>query len=123
MCACSVANELASIYPAGVVADVSIGSLRFVSGAPIVLGRDIGGLYAMTSICTHANCRMDEKGAIEGTSLYCACHGARFDAVGAVTKGPARRALEHYLVTIAVDDTITVDTGTVVAASTRSVVR
>jgi Rieske Fe-S protein len=122
LCACSdlTVDEPRSIFLAGTIADINVGSLRFVSGAPIVLGRDIDGVYAMTSVCTHANCRMDEKGAIEETALYCACHGARFDAFGTVTKGPARRPLDPYLVAIAVDGTITIDTSTVVAASTRA---
>jgi Rieske Fe-S protein len=101
---------------AGNVADVSEGSLRAVSG--LILGRDAGGLYAMTATCTHQGCRV----SVSGTALNCPCHGSAFDANGAVTRGPAGSPLRHFLVTLAADGAITIDPTMTVAAAARTAV-
>jgi Rieske Fe-S protein len=100
-------------FAAGNVADAPIGTLSFV------LGRDDAGIYAMTGVCTHTRCSMLADGSIDATGLYCSCHGSRFDRVGKVTKGPARRALKHYLVEVDGTGELTIQAGEVVDASTR----
>lgn len=98
---------------AGNVANVAEGSLRGVSGS--ILGRDAGGLYAMSASCTHQGCAV----SVSGTALNCPCHGSAFDANGAVTRGPAASPLRHFLVTLAPDGTITIDPTMPVAANIR----
>lgn len=60
-----------------------------------VLTRSAAGVFALSSACTHAGCPVFRSGA----TLYCDCHGSRFDAEsGALIEGPARRALTRYSV-------------------------
>jgi Rieske Fe-S protein len=101
---------------AGNVANVAVGSLRALSG--VILGRDADGLYAMTSVCTHQGCTV----RVSGTTISCPCHGSAFDAVGAVTRGPAASPLRHFQVTVAADGSVTIDPTVPVAATTRTAV-
>ncbi len=107
---------------AGNVSSLAVGDLQGVSGSPVCIGRDSGGVYAMTTLCTHEQCDMQTDGRINSKGLYCACHGSKFDVNGAVTKGPATKALAHYEVAVACDGTITVDKSSKVDASTRAAV-
>lgn len=105
---------------AGNVSAVPVGYLGFVPGAAAILGRDTGGLYAMTAVCTHQQCDISQSGTATASGVQCNCHGARFSTTGTVVSGPAKSALEHYQVDLAADGTITVQVGTVVAAATRT---
>ena len=55
-------------------------------------------VIALSAICTHAGCSMDYLPAQH--LLDCQCHGSQFSTDGAVTRGPARRALRVYSATI-----------------------
>jgi nitrite reductase/ring-hydroxylating ferredoxin subunit len=105
---------------AGNVKDVPVGYLAFVGDGSVILGRDAGGLYAMTSLCPHQSCDMHKDGGISAGSVTCACHGSVFDRNGNAVRGPARGILEHYRVDLATDGSITVQSGTVVDAATRT---
>ena len=52
-------------------------------------------LVALTSICTHRRCKLDDE-AEKGFS--CPCHGSTFDINGHVLEGPARVDLPQYTV-------------------------
>ncbi|HEX7652694.1 MAG TPA: Rieske (2Fe-2S) protein [Verrucomicrobiae bacterium] len=54
-------------------------------------------LIAMSSICTHRNCKLELQ---KNQSYWCPCHDSAFDAEGHVTQGPAKRDLPKYPVTI-----------------------
>ena len=101
---------------AGNVTDTHEGTLSVVPGAPAILARDQSGLYAMTITCTHEGCDV----APEGTTLFCPCHGSRFDDNGAVLSGPAGSPLVHFAVSLDAAGGITVDGGTQVSPSTRT---
>ncbi|GAC1570815.1 MAG: hypothetical protein NVS3B20_23680 [Polyangiales bacterium] len=107
---------------AGKVKDVPPNSLAPVADQPVALGRDAGGLYALTTICTHEQCNMRSDGAISTSGLTCSCHNSTFDRNGAVTGGPARGPLEHYRVDVASDGSITIQAGDIVTAATRTAV-
>lgn len=47
--------------------------------------------YAISAVCTHLGCIVDWEPAAQ--SFVCPCHGSRYDALGEVTHGPARRSL------------------------------
>jgi nitrite reductase/ring-hydroxylating ferredoxin subunit len=104
---------------AGNVSALAVGSLQVIAGQPVVLGRDAGGLYAMSTICTHQQCDMRNDGSITSTGLTCDCHSSVFDAQGQPTSGPASRALPHYAVEIAAGGAITVHAGVAVSVATR----
>lgn len=54
---------------------------------------DAGGIYAVSSICTHNGCSVlleDNKG------FGCPCHDSEYDLQGAVLQGPAKLPLKHF---------------------------
>jgi Rieske Fe-S protein len=103
----------------GKVADLPKGTVKFVAGKPVILGRDDKGVYAMSAICTHEQCDISKDGSIGTDSIQCDCHGSRYDKNGKVTKGPAPNNLDHYKVDIAQDGSITIQAGQIVAADVR----
>jgi cytochrome b6-f complex iron-sulfur subunit len=103
---------------AGNISQLQVGSLLVMSN--VVVARDANGVYAMSAICTHAGCYLDDGSQTIAAGLSCPCHGSSFDGSGAVTRGPARTPLKHYAVTIAADGSITVDGSMPVSASART---
>jgi Rieske Fe-S protein len=93
---------------AGNVAEIPENTLRPVNDAPVILGRDSGGLYAMTSTCTHAGCDMIADGRVNADGVVCGCHNSHFDRNGRVTSGPARAPLQHFAVSVDSTGAITV---------------
>lgn len=63
----------------------------------------------MSAVCTHAGRLLDDGAETIAAGLDCPCHGSQFDGNGAVTRGPAGEPLQHYLVTIASDGSLTLD--------------
>ena len=104
--------------PAGNVSATTVGQLVVVPNAPAILARDDQGLYAMTITCTHEGCDVGPM----GTTLFCACHGSRFDSNGKVLQGPAGSPLVHFSVTLDAKGDITVHGGAQVDASVRTAV-
>jgi Rieske Fe-S protein len=105
---------------AGNVSATSVGALLDVPGEAVILGRDGGGLYAMSAACTHAGCMLAIVGATGNEELSCPCHGSLFDADGAVNRGPAQAPLQHYLVEVVADGSITIHGEQPVAADART---
>jgi Rieske Fe-S protein len=103
---------------AGNMSALSVGTMLVMSN--VVVARDAGGVYAMSAVCTHEGCLLDDNSRTTTGGLSCACHGSTFDAAGNVTRGPARMPLPHYAVTIASDGSITVDGSQPVSPSTRT---
>jgi cytochrome b6-f complex iron-sulfur subunit len=89
-------------------------------GSGVVVGRDVGGLYAMSSICTHQGCGMNIVGSAPKASLHCPCHGSNFSATGAVTNGPARAPLIHYELAVSASGDLAVCLNAIVASTTRT---
>jgi Rieske Fe-S protein len=118
-CGQPTANELDGPVAAGNVADLSVGTWRAV-GESAVVGRDAQGVFAMSTVCTHARCPAALVSAQVSDGLYCGCHGSRFDGQGAVTHGPAARALAHYRVDLAADGGLTVRGDLVVTSADRT---
>ena len=102
----------------GNISALSVGTMLVMSN--VVVARDAGGVYAMSAVCTHEGCLLDQSSQTIGAGLSCPCHGSTFDGAGNVTRGPARAPLQHYAVTIAADGSVTVDGSRAVSASTRA---
>jgi len=66
---------------------------------------------------------MANYGRINSNGMFCNCHGSQFDADGNVLRGPARRALDHYKVTVNANGDVYVDSMNVVSESTRVAVQ
>lgn len=111
--------------PVGLPADFAAAGLHLVPGTKVLIGRDAKGLYALTSLCTHEFCDMDEKnqgqslGTVSALGITCNCHGSKFDLLGAVVKGPAVKPLKAYAMALDCDGKIYVDKTTVVAITER----
>jgi Rieske Fe-S protein len=106
-----------SAIAAGKVSDYPVGTLKGLAGWSLIVGRDSGGLYAMSSLCTHAGC--DMVGGVSSNGVFCNCHGSSFDANGNVTGGPARSALQHFALKVDSTGAITVDGTTQVGENVR----
>jgi Rieske Fe-S protein len=105
---------------AGNVSALSVGTLRVLSN--VAVARDSEGVYAMSAVCTHQGCLLSDAGGSIVSGLGCPCHGSAFDGAGAVTRGPAQAALQHYAVSIASDGSMTVDGSQPVSTATRTTV-
>jgi len=111
--------ERVGVVGAGTVDDTPVGTLRALGGQPVAIGRDSGGLYALTLTCSHQGCNIARRGSVNGTGIYCGCHGARFDANGRVLAGPAPDDLTHFAVQVDGQGNVTVDTEADVGESER----
>jgi Rieske Fe-S protein len=114
---CSVAPAQFGTVPAGNLSDLAVGDIKPVQGVSAFVARDAGGVYAMTTICTHAGC--DLSGGVSSDQITCPCHGSVFDANGNVISGPAPTPLVHYAVAIDASGDITVNGAQQVDASDR----
>jgi nitrite reductase/ring-hydroxylating ferredoxin subunit len=99
--------------------DVPVGFIG-VATAGLLLGRDAGGLYAMTATCTHNQCDLTNYGTFTASGISCGCHGSMFSPTGQAIHGPAIDPLEHFKVTVGADDAWAIDRATVVAATERT---
>ena len=67
-------------------------------GTPILVIRQSATTYtALSMLCTHTGCQVSSP---SGGSIYCQCHGSRFNLNGQVLAGPAPSALTNYAVTL-----------------------
>jgi nitrite reductase/ring-hydroxylating ferredoxin subunit len=103
---------------AGNVSGLAVGSLHVMSN--VIVARDAAGVYAMSAVCTHAGCLLDDGAGTIAAGLSCGCHGSAFDGNGAVTRGPARQALQHYAVSVGTDGSVVVDGSQPVSSGTRT---
>jgi Rieske Fe-S protein len=73
---------------AGNVSALTVPSLTVLQPMPVRIGRDAGGIYAMTLTCTHAGCDIG-MGTVNPSGLQCPCHGSQYDARMATSRaGP-----------------------------------
>ena len=120
---CGNASPSTDPFSAGRVADHPMGAEG--------VGRDAGGYYAFSAICTHESNTLEFREpsactaptgctSISMTGLTrCPVHFSRFDANGAVIVGPAAAPLPHFQVAVASGE-ITVSPAISVAATVRS---
>jgi len=64
------------------------------AGMPLLIIRQTATAYTALSMkCTHEDCQVDNP---SGGTIYCSCHGSRFDLHGSVLHGPASRPLTSF---------------------------
>lgn len=100
---------------AGLVADLPVGTIKPIPGAPAFVARDAMGVYALTRTCTHNGCGVTAV----ASGFHCYCHGSDFDMNGEVRQGPAPDPLAHFAVDIDGAGNITVHGGQQVGADVR----
>lgn len=103
------------IIVAGAAADFPLGALTPLANGPVFIGRDEGGLFALSAICTHLGCTV----ARNGDELACPCHGSRFAARGANLTGPATRPLPYLALTLNDEGLVEVNLAQVVEPGSR----
>ena len=106
----------AGSYDSGLASALTVGQAKYVSSQDMFVCRDANGVFAMTSLCPHAQCTLTKK----TSQYYCNCHGATFDLNGGSPTSPAHKALEHYAVCIDSAGHVQVDFNNIVAATTRA---
>ena len=102
---------------AGPSTKFAVGTSTFFECARVLLQRDAGGIYAMTSICPHEQC--DVAFAPATHDFQCPCHLSTFDFNGGLTMGPATTGLVHFAVSLDGSGNVVVDLATTVPAATR----
>jgi nitrite reductase/ring-hydroxylating ferredoxin subunit len=110
---------------AGNASALALDTVAKVAGTEVLVGLDAGGLYAMSSICTHFGCNLNEEsGSIESDgSIACGSpcgHGSVFGRDGSVLGGPAGAPLKHWRVDIDDAGEITVQVGDEVGIDDRT---
>lgn len=99
--------------------------LNILQGQKVIIGKDSGGYYALTAICTHSSCNMDAQGKLTTSGgqqvIRCTCHGSEFFGDGSVAQGPAGKPLKAYALALGCDGFLYVDTATVVPSAQRLV--
>ena len=101
--------------------DVPVGFIG-VAKPGLLLGRDAGGLYAMTATCTHNQCDLTNYGTFSSSSISCGCHGSMFSPTGQAIHGPAIDPLKHFQVSVAADGAWSIDATKVVDGAVRTAV-
>jgi Rieske Fe-S protein len=112
-------TSLPALVPAGPPSGVAASSLRPVGGVAVAIGRDSGGIFALSLICTHQGCDISASGSVTANAIDCFCHGSVFDGNGAVRRGPAGSPLPHFKVDLDGAGSLQIHTDQVVPASTR----
>lgn len=91
--------------------------LTYLENHRLFIGRDQGGLYAISAICTHLGCTVkmmnlnqSRRVSIAGKPVdilqefHCPCHGSKYYGDGTNYAGPAPRPLDWYRVEVSPDD-------------------
>jgi cytochrome b6-f complex iron-sulfur subunit len=92
-------------YPAS-----ALPKAKAVYQAPLIPGLE-AGLIASYQKCPHLGCRVPECASSQW--FECPCHGSQYNRVGEKKGGPAPRGLDHFVLTVAGNGDVTIDTGTV----------
>ena len=73
--------------------------VQYTGGSVLVAHADDGTYHAMSAVCTHQGCSIDQYNS-GSKEFVCPCHGSRFNTSGGVTNGPASTALKQYATTV-----------------------
>jgi Rieske Fe-S protein len=87
-------------FDLGSASDYPMGSRTLLPDVPALLSHTEAGYSALSLACPHLGCTVADSSG----ELLCPCHGSRFDANGAVLRGPARQALHPLRVEVTEDD-------------------
>lgn len=79
-------------FDLGPASNYPLGSRTLLSDPPAVLLHAESGFSALSLVCTHLGCTLNDQ----ANGFVCPCHGSTFDADGNVTHRPADKPL-HYL--------------------------
>ncbi len=110
-----VSQARATVVVAGPPGDFAAGVLTPLTGGPAFIGRDAGGLFALSAVCPHLGCTVNHA----GQELACPCHGSRFTLAGERLDGPTPRALAYLALALNEDGLLEVNLTQPVEAGRR----
>lgn len=94
----ATAGDCTSGQDVGAVTDFpDVGGFYALKAQRLIVGRAVDGqgrdaLFAMTLLCSHARCPVQQH----SNYWYCRCHGARFDYDGTARSSVAPRSLRNF---------------------------
>jgi cytochrome b6-f complex iron-sulfur subunit len=83
-------------FDLGPASNYPLNSRTLLSDLPAVLLHTESGFSALSLVCTHLGCTLENK----TDGFACPCHGSRFDADGNVLHGPAAKSLQSLRVEV-----------------------
>lgn len=92
-----------------------LGQGRYVPAVRAYLMRDEQGYFALSAVCTHLGCLVEQRAA----GYQCPCHGSHYDRAGRNLTGPAARPLPHWALTRNAQGDLVIDPNTMVDAAVR----
>lgn len=101
----TVLPEISARFRVGKRAEFTPGVIKIIPEQGVRVVANEEGVRAMSMICTHLGCVVDES----PDGFACPCHGSKFDAAGRVVSGPAPRGLPWLAVSQAADGSLVVD--------------
>ncbi len=113
--AASGATCSGSATDVGAPSSYTTNSPKYFSSGGFFVVRDSGGLYALSSRCTHEGATLSTQSG----EFYCPRHGAQFTYNGDIISGPVFLPLTHYSMCILPNGNAGVQTSQTVSASTR----
>ncbi len=99
----------------GKISDYPPGTIQLISRSRVLIIADSQGIYALSAVCTHLGCVINNK----GDKLVCPCHKSRFDLSGTVLEGPAIEDLKWYKLGVDENQNLVVDTSIEVSKGTK----
>jgi cytochrome b6-f complex iron-sulfur subunit len=87
-------------FDLGAASKYPVGSRTLLPDVPALLIRSQTGFAAMSLICSHLGCTVDEK----PDGFACPCHGSRYDSEGKVLRGPAIAPLRRLRIEVTGED-------------------
>ncbi len=103
--------EPSTTFRAGSPIDYPEGTVRFDRERKAYVIGGLGGVYALSAVCTHLGCIT--RYVSDESAIACPCHGSRFDLEGNVTHGPAPRPLPWLEVKLDEAGNLVVDTSVI----------
>jgi cytochrome b6-f complex iron-sulfur subunit len=76
-------------FDLGPAVNYPIGSRSLVADVPALLIHSQSGFSALSLVCTHLGCTVEQK----NDGFACPCHGSLYNASGNVLRGPAQKPL------------------------------
>ncbi|MBE0648149.1 MAG: Rieske (2Fe-2S) protein [Bacteroidales bacterium] len=95
--------------------DFPINRMIFLPKPRLFILRDHKGIAAMSAVCTHLGCVVDQ----DTSGFQCPCHGSCFNQGGMVKSGPAPRNLPWFKVITLPDQSLEVNLHRTVSPETR----
>jgi len=104
----NVLFEKPSQFRAGLPDEFQVGvDERFKDTQSVWLVRNLEGIYALSTVCTHLGCTPNWLPS--ESKFKCPCHGSGYRVTGLHFEGPAPRPLEHFAISVDESGFIKVD--------------